>query len=201
MFLEESKSLRPLPATPYEVSVYKKAILSRDCHLVFEKNYYSAPHKLRGKELDLWVSTSMIEIYFEGERVAIHGRRKTGEGLYTTNTDHYPEAHAAYADEDIQTILRRSKVAGTEVEKMITTLLTGPAPYRYFRRCQGILSLLLKYTREELNEACGVGNRFNQTNVKYLDGVIRMRKGVMRRPEEAIKRKENPNLRGVENIH
>jgi transposase len=201
MFLEEVKSLRPLPTSPYEVSVYKKAILSRDCHLVFEKNYYSAPHKLRGKELDLWVSSSMIEIYFGGERVALHGRRKKGEGLYTTNTDHYPEAHAAYADEDIQSILRRSKVAGSDVDKMITVLLTGPAPYRYFRRCQGILALLVKYTREELNEACEVGNRFNQSNVKYLEGVIRMRKVVQRKPEQAIKRKENPNLRGVENIH
>ena len=172
-----------------------------DLHLVFEKNYYSAPHKLRGKELDLWVSSSMIEIYFGGERVALHGRRKKGEGLYTTNTDHYPEAHAAYADEDIQSILRRSKVAGSDVDKMITVLLTGPAPYRYFRRCQGILALLVKYTREELNEACEVGNRFNQSNVKYLEGVIRMRKGVQRKPEQAIKRKENPNLRGVENIH
>ncbi len=201
MFLEEAKSLRPLPSSPYEVSVYKKALLSRDCHLVFDRNFYSAPHRLRGKELDLWVSSTMVEIYFEGSRVGLHGRRKKGEGLYSTNTEHYPEAHAAYADEDIQSLLRRSKQIGSEVEKMLTGLLMGPAPFRYFRRCQGILALLIRYTREELNEACQVGNRFSQSNVKYLEGVIKMRKGVQRKPEQAIKREVNPNLRGVENIH
>ena len=201
MFLEEVKSLRPLPAVPYEVSIYKKALLSRDCHLVFDKNFYSAPYQLRGQELDLWISSTMVEIYFEGERVAVHGRRNKGEGLYSTNTEHYPEAHAAYADEDIQSILRRAKRVGSDTDKLITTLLTGPAPYRYFRRCQGILAILQRHSEEDLNEACRVGNLFGQSNVKYLEGVIRMRKGVLRSPEKVIVRKANPNLRGVENIH
>ena len=50
-------------------------------------------------------------------------------------------------------------------------------------------------------EACEVGLRFNNTSPRYLEGVIKMRKGVQRKQEDPIQRKENPNVRGINNIH
>ena len=38
----EREALRALPETRYEVAVWKKARLHPDCHVVFEKAYYSA---------------------------------------------------------------------------------------------------------------------------------------------------------------
>lgn len=200
MFAAEKDSLRALPEMPFEVSTYKKAILSRDCHLIFERSFYSAPERLRGETLDVWASAKTIEIYHNSERVALHPRSKS-EGKFITDIDHYPESHKAYAEEDIQSLLRRAICTGFETEKLISGLLSSFAPYQNFRRCQGILALSQKYSRESLEEACRLGNQFNNPRVQYLEGVIKTRRGVKRQTEEQIKRQANPNLRGTENIH
>ena len=72
MYEDERSHLKPLPEVPYRVATYHKALLSRDCHLVFDSNFYSAPHWLRGKELDIWATSLQVEIYHESERVAVH---------------------------------------------------------------------------------------------------------------------------------
>jgi transposase len=39
----EQAALLPLPPTPYDVASWKQATLHRDCYVVFEGAYYSAP--------------------------------------------------------------------------------------------------------------------------------------------------------------
>lgn len=60
-----------------------------------------------------------------------------------------------------------------------------------------------KYNNELLEEACREANRFNNRNVQYLERVIKMRKGVKRKPEAIgiTARAHNPHLRGTNNIH
>lgn len=47
----ERAALRPLPATPYDLAIWKQVRLHRDCHVVFENAYYSAPFRLVGQAL------------------------------------------------------------------------------------------------------------------------------------------------------
>jgi len=200
MFLEEKKFLLQLPETAFEVASYRKSVLGRDCHLILHKNFYSAPHRFRGKELDVWFTNKKVEIYFEAERVALH-RRDMGEGKFLTDPAHYPESHRAYFEEDIQTLLIKAKQIGPQTEKLLEVLLKGPAPYRHFRRSQGIIALSWKYSKSLLEEASEVALRFNRITVQYVEGVMRMRKGVQKTDEDRIQRSENPNLRGVNTIH
>jgi hypothetical protein len=200
MFVEEQKSLQVLPLNDFEVASYKKAKLSRDCHLILESNFYSAPYYLREKELDIWYSSKTVEIFFESQRVAVH-KKVTGEGKFCTDVSHYPETHKAYAEEDIQALIEKSKCIGVNTENLIYKLLNSPTPYKYFRRSQGIIALSWKYSKILLEEACEAGLRFNNTSPRYLEGVIRMRKGVRRKEEDPIKRQKNEYLRGVNNIH
>src|SRR3972149_1504783 len=39
----EKERLKPLPGAPYDMAIWKQAKLHRDCHIVFEGSYYSAP--------------------------------------------------------------------------------------------------------------------------------------------------------------
>lgn len=201
MFKDEQSHLNSLPPDAYYVATHKQATLSRDCHLAFEQNFYSGPHHLRGKLLDVWATATTIEIFFESERVAFHGRSK-GHGKFITNTSHYPPAQQSYAEEDIQKIIERAEKVGPETEALVKGLLDGGHPLQHFRRCQGVIALAGKYSSELLEGACKEANRFNNRNVPYIERVIKNRKGVQRVTENTVsERSYNPHLRGINNIH
>ena len=42
----EQSRLQPLPDAPYDLAVWKVVKLHRDCYVVFDNAYYSAPHRL-----------------------------------------------------------------------------------------------------------------------------------------------------------
>ena len=56
----ERAQLLPLPPTPYDLAVWKRATLHRDCHVVFEQAFYSAPFRLVGQRL--WVRGGSQEV-------------------------------------------------------------------------------------------------------------------------------------------
>ncbi len=202
MFLDERAHLKPLPQDPYKVATYHGASLGRDCHLVFDENYYSGPHHLRGRELDIWATAKTVEIFYQSERVAFHGRSKSTR-KFVTEKSHYPPAHMAYAEEDVQKIIARAMSAGPETEKLIRALLEIPEPLKHFRRSQGIVALSWKYSSQALEGACREANRFGNTNVQYLERVIKTRREeVTNKTENEVgQRSYNPHLRGINNIH
>lgn len=56
----EQGALRPLPNTPYDMAVWKQVKLHRDCHVIFDQAYYSAPFRLVGQQL--WVRGGSREV-------------------------------------------------------------------------------------------------------------------------------------------
>lgn len=199
MFASEASHLIELPQVPYQVATFSRATLSRDCHLRFTDNFYSAPHVLRGLELEVWATAVTIEIYHKSERVAFHRRNKSA-GKFITDTNHYPPAQQAYAEEDVVRVRERAVKTGPETSKLVTELLSGPYPLQHFRRCQGILALGHKYSGPRLESASRIANRFNQKSVPYLERVIKQNGGTLRKEANTIERGYNPNLRGVEEI-
>lgn len=200
MFQNEKPSLMPSPIKEYVVSSHKQAVLGRDCHLSFEKNFYSAPHELRGQTLDLWYTAKTIEIYNSKlELVALHPRRK-GEGHFSTNKNHYPLSHQAFLEEDISSALSWAKRVGPETEKLIQSLLQGEFPLRYLRRAQGILGLSKSYGAMALESASKKANMFNNLNIHFIKRVLDCGGLENRKGGESIIRGENENLRGINQV-
>lgn len=195
MYEEEKKVLRPLPLTPYEISVHKKAKLHTDCHLEFEHNFYSAPWKKRGQILDVWATDKVLEIYHEGERIALHNRFQVGKGKFQTIKSHYPHEHQAYLEITPSYLREMSEKMGANVFKVIECLLNIDHPLAHLRRCQGILSLGKKYSPEKLNRACEIALRFEKYRTPYIEALIRNDAKTQTETSD-IKRNENPFIRG-----
>jgi len=85
----EKITLQKLPETRYEIVSYHTPILHPDCYTVFEKSYYSAPHRFIGKTMLLKAAPGRIELYFEHERVATHPRA-TKKGQRKKCDEHWP---------------------------------------------------------------------------------------------------------------
>ncbi|MBK7815011.1 MAG: transposase [Rhodocyclaceae bacterium] len=68
-FPVERAAMRPLPAVAPDLGVWSQASVHRDCHVQFERAYYSAPYTLIGKRLWLKASDGMVTLYDEFKSV------------------------------------------------------------------------------------------------------------------------------------
>jgi len=88
----DKPALQPLPAEPYVYAEWKKARVHIDYHVEVAGHYYSVPHALIKKQLDVRTTQNTIECFYRGHRVASH-RRSHQKGRHTTVAAHMPEAH------------------------------------------------------------------------------------------------------------
>lgn len=149
----ERGALKPLPLSRYEVTVWKRAKLHPDCHVVFEGSYYSAPHRLVGQHLWLRVMAERLEIYHQHERVATHPRAK-GRGVRVTSNDHMLPEKAQSLLTTADYLCRQAAQIGPKTEEFITLFL-NQRPMDRLRAAQGIvLGFAKRYGPERLEAAC-----------------------------------------------
>jgi transposase len=171
-FSEEKKFLGPLPETEFIVRTHKRCTLHNDCHLQFEKNFYSAPWQLRGKELDVWAGEKTIQIFHDGELVAQHPRSKT-HSKFMTNKGHYPPAHKAYLEITPQYLLEKAKKGGENIHALLNSLFKSPHPLQHLRRAQGIVALMNKYPQERLDKACEQALQLNRPHIRFIEAMAK----------------------------
>ena len=195
MFEGEKSHLAGLPSQSFQVQIHKRATVHPDCHLCFERNYYSVPYQHRGKSLDVWASQKTVEIYFEGSRVAIHARGRH-PGTFITDRCHYPPRHEAYWDSSLKALRHKAAQTGGSTSKLIHRLLDTTNPLEHTRRCQGIMRLSDQYPKEELEQACELALKLEKLTYRFIEGVLKG--GYLKRGNEenkSVQRGENPYLR------
>jgi hypothetical protein len=140
-FEKEKPLLKPLPASPYELALWKTSKVHPDCHIQVEMNFYSVPYAQVGKTVRVKIG-NLVEIFTEdGEMLTAH-KRLCGKHKYSTYQEHYPELQLAVARFDIHHARSKAKKIGIQTEKVVEELLNNSHPYKYLRRIQGILRLV-----------------------------------------------------------
>lgn len=144
--------LRPLPGIAPDLGVWSQASLHRDCHVQFERAFYSAPWRLVGKRLWLKVSDGMVTLYDEFRVVAAHGRA-TRPGERRTVTDHLPPNAQAFFAHDREWCQEQAGRIGPACAQLITTLLADRIAER-LRAAQAVLQLQKQFPPARLEAAC-----------------------------------------------
>jgi transposase len=147
----ERAVLTPLPPVPYDLGVWKRVKLHRDCHVVVGSAYYSAPHRLIGRQL--WARTNgrEVEIYHEYTRVATHRWAEPGERR--TILAHYPPEKVPYLQQTPDVCRSRAEQIGAHTAEVVQRLL-GERPLDRLRTVQSILRLTGRYGPCRLEKAC-----------------------------------------------
>ncbi len=155
LFVElDQPALRPLPTLRYEFAQWQKARVHIDYHVEFDKHYYSVPHTLIGKEVEVRATEKTVEIFYHRQRQASH-RRLHARGRYSTRRDHMPPAHQAMDGWSPERFLRWAEEIGPQTGQLIATVLDGRQhPQQAYRSCLGILGLAHRYTHARLEAAC-----------------------------------------------
>ena len=86
LFLGEEKPLlAPLPATRFELSDWKTATVQFNYHISVDGMLYSVPYEYIKKKVDVKVTDTTIEIFYNHNRIASHRRLKGRSGQYSTS--------------------------------------------------------------------------------------------------------------------
>ncbi len=147
-------ALKPLPADRYEYAEWRKARVNIDYHIQVDGHFYSVPHALARREVEVRLGTTTVEIFHGHRRVAAHirGRRKGG---YTTDPGHMPAAHRAHLEWTPSRLVRWARKTGPRTADFARTLLeTRPHPEQGYRSCLGLMRLARAYPAERMEAAC-----------------------------------------------
>jgi transposase len=147
-------ALKPLPATPFEYAEWKIASVSFDYHVEVDAHYYSVPHPLIKKKIEVRMTGTTVECWLNGKRVASHGRSFVA-GKFTTVTEHMPKSHQAHREWTPGRFLNWALTIGPSTRDVVKHQLESrPHPEQGYRACLGLLRLAKQYTPERLEAAC-----------------------------------------------
>ena len=86
LFLELDKpTLKALPIIDYEYREFKMAKVDFNYHIALDKSYYSVPYQLVHKKVEVWFSNKIVDIYYEGKKIATHPKTSQ-KGKYITSS-------------------------------------------------------------------------------------------------------------------
>ena len=154
---EEKEYLSTLPELPYEYAIWKKATVSFNYHIQFERNYYSVPYQYLKKEVQIRITSRVIEIDDKNVRIATHPRILSGVNKYVTNKEHMPDNHRAYGEWNQERILNWSKTIGPDTYKVILGIfMNARVEQQVYNQCITILKLKDKYSSQTLERASGI---------------------------------------------
>lgn len=164
MFAETEKHfLKPLPDVPVQIAIWTRVKVHGNCHVQFEKAYYSAPFQLVRQELWLRATATTVSLFKDLKLMATH-RRLKHPGERSTVDEHMPPEAQAYKMQDPQWCLEQARRIGPDCHQLIRDLFAHRV-LDNLRAAQGVISLGKKYGPARLEAACSRALHFD--NVKY----------------------------------
>ena len=173
---QEQRLLKSLPSEPFSPKKVVLLTVQRNYHLQLTEDhlYYSVPYQYVGKKVKVLYDASVVEVYLETERIALH-IRKPHSKAYTTIAEHMPPHHQrmqqikGWNKEDL---LAQAARIGTATSQAAALMLENSIYIEQnYKACFGMLMLQKKYSAGRLEAACSralQGSRVNYTMIKNI---------------------------------
>jgi transposase len=198
----DRSALKPLPTAPYVYAEWKQCRAGLDYHVEVAGHYYSVPHALLRETLWARITARTIELFHQGNRVAVHVRSSSNR-RHTTVREHMPSSHRRYADWTPERIQRRANEIGPKTSALIEIILRERThPEQGFRAAIGILRHASNFGIERLEAACGraldIGARSYTSVTSILKNNLDRQKAATATDGPAI---VHSNIRGPRYFH
>jgi len=171
LFAETEKHLlKPLPDVPVEIAAWCQVKLQSNCHVQFEKAYYSAPFTLIYQTMWLKATDSSVKIYHDLKLVATHPRLRE-PGARSTVDEHLPPEAVAYKRQDPHWCLGQAEAIGPACHRLIQTLFADRV-LDNLRAAQGVVGLGKKYGAVRLESACNRALHFENPRYRTVKTIL-----------------------------
>ena len=167
----EKSRLKTLPETPYDLAVWKQVKLHRDCYVVFDGSFYSAPCRLVGQKLWVCAGTRQVRLYTAKYELAATHERAEKAGERHTHPDHLPQEKLAGLLLDRESCLSEAVEIGSAVEQVVQAILDDPVVER-LPTAGRLLRLRKRFGGERLEAACRRALAFSDPNYKTVKRIL-----------------------------
>ena len=161
---EELPLLAPLPTARYELAEWKQATVQFNYHISVAGMQYSIPYEYIGKKVNVRITGSVIEVFYNQNRIASHQRLYGRKGQYSTVTEHMPKDHQEYLEWNGARFRKWAERIGINTYKVINGLLLSKrVEQQSYKACMGLLKLAEKYSPAQLEAACQTALTYTET--------------------------------------
>ncbi|WP_368502789.1 IS21 family transposase (plasmid) [Alkalihalophilus sp. As8PL] len=174
-FLEEEKfSLFSLPTSRYEIASWQKATVPYDYHLNVQEMFYSVPYEYIKHRVEIRVTQTVIEVFYQSFRIASHKRLFGKEGQVSSLPEHMPEDHQNYINWNSHYYRNWAESMGEEVVGIIEGFFAlYKTEKQALKSCMALMKLSDKYTPQRLTEACKKALTYSPTpNIQSIKTIL-----------------------------
>jgi transposase len=191
-------ALQPLPVEPYVMAEWKTVRVNIDYHVEVDRHYYSVPYQLAGEQLETRSTSTTVEIFHRGKRVASHVRSFSAYH-HSTQHEHMPKSHQAHLEWTPSRLIDWGQSVGEATGQLIRHILESkPHPEIGYRACLGIQSLGKLFSLTRLEAACRRALEARAYSYQSVKSILQ--RGLDRQPsptpEAERSSPEHENLRG-----
>ncbi len=168
----EKSHLKPLPTSPYDLAVWKKVKIYRDCYVSFDHAFYSVPYRLYPGWVWICGGARQVRIYdLDYHLKATHERaHKPGERI--THPDHIPAEKLPALTQTRESVQTEAQEIGPATVQLVQTLLEHPILDRL--TTAGLLvRLTKKYSPTRLEAACRKALDYGDPSYKTVKGILK----------------------------
>jgi transposase len=168
----ERAHLKPLPPIPYDRGEWKVLKLHRDCHVVFEKAYYSAPFTHIGQQVRVRGGNRQVRIYSQDYQLLATHDRVDHPGERSTHPDHLPPEKLPGWLLDRAACREEAAAIGPSTAQVIDSLLGDPAVDR-LPTVGRLLRLRKAFGDDRLEAACRRALYFDDPAYQTVKRILR----------------------------
>ena len=155
LFAQERTSLLPLPVRKFELSLWKIATVQYNYHVNVDGQFYSVPFEYIKRKVDVRLTQSVVEVFFEGSRICSHVRLYGHQGQYSTQQTHMPPNHQQYTQWNGDRFRKWAAKIGPNTVVVVEGILTGyKVEQQGYRACMALLKMSDQYSAQRLEAAC-----------------------------------------------
>ena len=189
---EEALFLKPLPKVPYEPAIWLPEQTVGHDYLVSDgTNKYSVPFDLIGKKVSIKTTRKLVEIYFHGDRMAVHARKDVPQRDPIVKAEHMPAEHQAYMKYTEEDFIAWGREIGPATELTVESFLhRGREPEQGYKFCASLQKLAKNYSGARLEAACArLLDCTSKPDIRTLTSMLRNGQDKIQKPKDPSTRK------------
>jgi transposase len=195
----EKAALRALPASPYVYGEWRLARAGFDYHVEAAKFFYSVPHHLHSRQVEVRITEQTIDVFLDRLLVATHQRRWRGS-THCTNPDHLAKNQRFGGPGQAERYRFSARAFGPFAAQLIDSILAARRHEEQgFRTCLGVLRRMRDMPAERVEAAATKALAAGATSYSVIVALLDRQRGkIAVQPDTPLL---HGNIRGSDYFH
>ncbi|GAA0211145.1 IS21 family transposase [Kangiella japonica] len=170
--------LKSLPTHEFEFGEWLgPRKVPRDYHLLVYKHAYSLPCSFIGEKVTTKVTPNQVLFFSKNKQIAVH-KRSSNEGGFTTDINHMPSNHRAYAQQSKADFIEWAKQYGISCMQLVEEQFSTLEDYSIIARqkCNRLKSLSKDFPKVEFVKACDYAVKVHLMTPTNLQNILTLKR-------------------------